>query len=272
MNLVAVVQPGFVFACCPLCEGQHSDWQHEVFGMDLRPGWAPCFPKTKAWLTCKACGHVFAREWVASEELAALPPHDDVELPGPRVWEVQRNTWGRLALYVLSQVKVNAGASWLDVGCGSGALLAALSELQIAGRGLDVRERVVSEGKRLGLDIRRGSLERLPSDIGGPFDVVSLCDVLEHIPFPLDALHAAVDLLKPRGALLVSFPNRGSALWDALTEQGANPYWAEQEHWHNFDLATVMRLLGELHFHDVHVSFSERYRLGVDVLATGRAL
>jgi SAM-dependent methyltransferase len=57
----------------------------------------------------------------------------------------------------------------------------------------------------LGMDIRRGSL---PDDLGveGPFDVISMLDVLEHIEDDRRALAVVRSLLAPDGRLIITVP------------------------------------------------------------------
>ena len=57
----------------------------------------------------------------------------------------------------------------------------------------------------LGTDIRQGSL---PDDLGveGPFDVISMLDVLEHIEDDQRALEAVRDLLASAGRLIMTVP------------------------------------------------------------------
>lgn len=59
--------------------------------------------------------------------------------------------------------------------------------------------------RELGLDVRVGSLpDRMPVD--GPFDVITLLDVIEHIDDDLAALRAVWSLLRPGGTLLITVP------------------------------------------------------------------
>jgi len=59
--------------------------------------------------------------------------------------------------------------------------------------------------ERLALDVRPGIF---PKDMptAGPFDVITMCDVLEHIEDDSASLRAARDLLKPGGLLLCTVP------------------------------------------------------------------
>ena len=57
----------------------------------------------------------------------------------------------------------------------------------------------------LGLDVLHGSLpDRLP--VSGPFDVVTLIDVLEHLDDDVAAARAVHDILRPGGLLVASVP------------------------------------------------------------------
>lgn len=59
----------------------------------------------------------------------------------------------------------------------------------------------------LGLQVHHGSLpDRLPKDLGGPFDVVTLIDVLEHIDDDVAAARSVLEIMRPGGLLIASVP------------------------------------------------------------------
>lgn len=98
-------------------------------------------------------------------------------------------------------------ASVLDVGCGYGGTLLALAEAApgLQAEGLDLDSAMVEAGQR-----RLGTAATLiQADFfqwsGGPYDLVLMRDVLEHIGKPEQALSRAVDLVAPGGFLFVSF-------------------------------------------------------------------
>jgi Methyltransferase domain len=70
-----------------------------------------------------------------------------------------------------------------------------------------------------------------------------MADVLEHIPFPKMALAAAHRLLQQDGVLFLSMRNMDSMVWRLLHRNGANPYWGEIEHYHNFSRRRLYALL-----------------------------
>jgi len=102
---------------------------------------------------------------------------------------------------------VSRTARVLDVGCGYGGTLLALKESlpDLRAEGLDVDAAMVAQGQeRLG-----EAATLIHADFfswsGGPFDLVLLRDVLEHIRRPEEALVRAATLLTPGGFLFVSF-------------------------------------------------------------------
>ena len=95
----------------------------------------------------------------------------------------------------------------LDVGCGYGGTLLALKESvpSLRAEGLDMDAAMVTQGQQ-----RLGEAAKLVhADFfewsGGPFDLVLMRDVLEHIGRPEEALARAATLLTPGGFLFVSF-------------------------------------------------------------------
>lgn len=131
--------------------------------------------------------------------------------------------------------------------------------------GIDLREAAVERIKPLGVDAY--CMEFTNFEQFGTFTVISMADVLEHMPYPKKALARAHKLLAPGGALFVSCPNADSAVWKILTESKINPYWGEIEHYHNFGRKRLYSLLIEQGFKLVNYSISKRYRIGMEVIA-----
>jgi 2-polyprenyl-6-hydroxyphenyl methylase/3-demethylubiquinone-9 3-methyltransferase len=99
-----------------------------------------------------------------------------------------------------------------DVGCGAGLLAEPLSRLGAEVTGLDpapeniAAARLHAEGQGLAIDYRVGSVEAL----GGPYDLVTSMEVLEHVNDPRAFVSGLADGLSEDGLLILSTPNRTS--------------------------------------------------------------
>lgn len=76
---------------------------------------------------------------------------------------------------------------------------------------------------RLGIEAHCADLTSL--DAPGRYSVISLADVLEHMPYPGEGLVAAHRLLREDGVIFASMPNYDCAVWRLLDAADANPYW-----------------------------------------------
>lgn len=220
------------------------------------------------WLECIDCRHVFTDGYFGDDLNEALfsKSHPN-QTPGYNI-EIARAISARIVERVCPYV--SADGVWLDVGFGDGALLTAAQEFGFKPYGLDLRQQAVDGLARLGIEARCASLPdyaAIGAAAHGSVKVISLADVLEHEPYPKKVLSAARQLLHPEGVLFVSCPNMGCSAWHQLTDQGANPYWIEIEHFHNFTRERLSALLAEEGFRVAAFSVSERYRLGMELIA-----
>lgn len=132
--------------------------------------------------------------------------------------EEDRQHWwfrGRLAVIrtVLRQALPPRPVRLLEVGCGTGNVLAALGEFGEA-VGVEAHPDLRAVAIAAGLDVRPGTLpDDLPIEPGWA-DVVLLLDVLEHLDDDAAALAAARVLLRAGGLLVATVPAYGW-LWSA---------------------------------------------------------
>ena len=172
--------------------------------------------------TCVGCGTVFpVRDGIVSiaavveegDYPAAL--HDVVaHVEARHFWFEARN---RIILAAMRRTLGPLEARrLLEVGCGSGYVLAMLE-----GAGLDV----------CGVDMHRAALEMARDRIHGPllcssatrlpffddFDIVGLFDVIEHADNDVGLLRQARTVLRPHGQVVVTVP-AGAHLWTAYDQ------------------------------------------------------
>ena len=240
------------YACCPLCG---SDDIPPMLGADCTKHalYQPALPPVMNWHECASCGHVFTEGYfdAAALDLIFAKTHQNQTVGHDM--ERQRPVSARMVERVARRA---SGGRWLDVGFGNGSLLFAAEEWGFTPVGLDLRRDNVAVLRSLGYEAHCVPIEEL--DDGGRYSVVSMADVLEHMPFPKSGLLAARRLLAPGGALFLSMPNTDTMLWRLLHANKVNPYWGEIEHYHNFSRRRLYALLEEHGFEPVEYGVSER--------------
>lgn len=93
-------------------------------------------------------------------------------------------------------------------------------------------------------------------------DVLSMMDVLEHMPYPGLALGKAAEIIRSGGVLVISLPDLSCSSWRMMDAAKSNPYWMEIEHHHNFSRERLIALLGERGFEvaDFGIPYSIKHR------------
>ena len=257
-------QPRILYDACPLCEASAIAPIKEA-DCSQHPLYQPVLPPKMTWCRCGACGHVFTEGYFTSDAAAVVfsrtLPHQTL---GHDV-EQQRVVSARMVERVARHQR---GGDWLDIGFGNGSLLFTAQEWGFAPVGLDMRVQNVEALRRLGIEAHSTPVEVLP--FPGRFSVISMADVLEHIPYPKPALEASQRLLKEGGVLFVSMPNMETMIWRAMDANDVNPYWGEIEHYHNFGRSRLYALLEAHGFTPVEYGISERYRACMEVIAVKR--
>jgi len=251
------------YAACPLCDARDSV-EVTVADCSGHELYKPPLPRTQRWLRCRACDHMYVDGYFSPEALKILfSGTQPSQRPGHDI-EGQRFAWASV-LDAVGALRASFGGRWLDIGFGSGALLTTAAEFGYEVAGIDLREENVRLMREAGFDVH--AVELAAYRAAAPFDVVSMADVLEHMPFPKRALRDARQLLQPGGLLFLSMPNADAFVWQASTRAGTNPYWGEIEHYHNFGRRRLTALLEECGFAVLRYSVSFRYRMCMELIA-----
>ncbi len=248
---------------CPLCDNEDS--VVEVTADSSRhPLYKPQLPKSQRWLRCRQCDHIYVDGYFSPEASSVLfSSSHSYQTPGQEI-ENARYVSGAMVETVCQQLDTTTGR-WLDIGFGNGALMTTAAEFGFHTVGLDLRKSNVELMQQFGYEVYAIEFENFePTEL---FDVISMADVLEHMPFPKLALQHARALLREGGLLFVSMPNSDSFLWSFLTQNNTNPYWGELEHYHNFGRRRFYALLTEFGFEPVRYGVSSRYRVGMEIIA-----
>jgi protein O-GlcNAc transferase len=261
------VQPArIIYKRCPLCDGQSIATLHDA-SCDWHALYKPGLPATMRWMRCSSCNHTFVDGYFTADALRLLFSDTHASQTPGHDAEAQRFVWAPTVEKVTAHLSGPLGG-WLDVGLGNGSLLFTAKEWGYHPVGLDLRPTTIEEMRALGYEAYCCDLT--DHNAGAAYQVVSMCDVLEHLPFPKRALEHVHRLLRPDGILLLSMPNLDSEVWSMLDRAGTNPYWGELEHYHNFGRERLVALLDETGFDFVHYAVSARWRVTMEIVARRR--
>lgn len=169
------------------------------------------FPGPPRVVRCSACELQYLEEFPAPEE-AEESYQDDyyneesgARFLGPLEWVVRFFRW----LRVRSILRFERGpGSFLDVGCGRGALVEEFQKRGWSAVGTQISRTAARAAERRGVRVLVGELPALGLT-PGTFSVVTFFHVLEHLEDPDSYLRSAHELLRPGGVLLVEVPDCG---------------------------------------------------------------
>lgn len=151
------------------------------------------------------------------------------------------------------------GSRLLDIGCGEGFFLFSASRSGYTTEGIELSQDAAQYARReFGLDVEAKPFEelRFPKN---HFDVITLWQVLEHVPHPCTILREVHTILKPDGLLALSTPNFGGLPARILGRRWWN---IRRLHINQFTTKTLVATLKDIGFRNVSsVSYKESISL-----------
>jgi SAM-dependent methyltransferase len=235
---------------------------------------------------CSACGHRYVDPRPTQREITrgySLPnAYDDwLRMAGAR-----EAMWRRRFARVLG---ADPPGRILDVGAGIGTFLAIARERGWSVEGTEVSTvAILKAHEQHNITIRAGLVEDAAPP--GPYDVLCLWHVVEHLPKPRETLQFCRGLMAEQGRVILAMPNDGDAAW-ALTMIGnvvrrglgrtASRRYARlrpgaESHIQHFDRRSIERLLSRSGFVVdlvmVDDASPKRSQLGAMAFATRRLL
>lgn len=150
----------------------------------------------------------------------------------------------------LVEKHIEPGSKILDVGCAAGFFLQVAQERGHEVFGVELSAAIGAQAKeRIGADrVHIGTLDSLPPEAvpEGGFDLITMWDVVEHVPDPQALLAEARRLLRPNGMLLVETQNITSRFAGLLGRRWH--HFKHEEHIYHFNPETIAKLLEQSGF------------------------
>lgn len=229
---------------CPLCGA--GDIRHALDTRDYSVSQQPF-----ALWDCTACGLRFTQDAPGPADIGAFYQSEDYISHSDTRKGLINSIYHLARGYMLGSKRHMIAAAHpsrrlLDVGCGTGYFLHHLQEHGYEVAGVEVDDKARAFGQRqFGLDVYTPE-EFLGGAFPGPFGIVTMWHVLEHVHDPKAYLARIAELLEPNGALVIAVPNFTST--DAAFY---GPYWAAYDvprHLWHFRPGTLIPLAEEAGF------------------------
>src|SRR5262249_55429731 len=155
--------------------------------------------------SCQACGVIFTIDQANSAEVSELYEHyydrADFQLPGAASASLDR---------LVDSLKSCRGTGrWLDIGYGEGGLLRIAQRRGWTCFGTEISPVALEFGALQGWVVAADPIADPRFPVQG-FDVISMIELLEHVPDPDQVLKTAACLLRPGGVLYLTTPNADS--------------------------------------------------------------
>lgn len=218
-----------------------------------------CPENGRGLVQCDNCGLVFVGEQPKPEELYAL--YGETYFHNDESGEVGYTDYLADEANIRKTVNkrfdhienfTDSAGRMIDVGCALGFFIDEASKRDWEVEGLDVSQYAVDYVKdRFNHTVYNGSLLDLDLQHEA-YDLVTMYDVIEHVPDPKGYMQAVGDLLRSGGIYELATPDVGS-IPARLTGKRWIGYKLSDEHVYYFSVATLKRMLDEAGFDVLHV-------------------
>ena len=188
-------------AVCPLCGNADSQELYRFQPARWIPGRV---------VRCSACQTTYKIPSDRAKPLAEYYDQSYAELDGWNQEEAAERTLKKIRAAIVGTVGIPS--LLLDVGCGSGVFLSLAQQSGFDVTGVELNPTLADKASRKArTEVVVGDF--MSVDLGDQqFDVITLLDLIEHLPDPLAALKRCCQLLKPDGYLVAYTPNHSGLI------------------------------------------------------------
>lgn len=162
---------------------------------------------------CASCTHQFVHPPISGEERAEIFSDSYFEAGG----DVFDGFWSggyedeleRLMAEAREVLGLLPGSprTLLDIGCAGGVFLKVAADAGLQVQGIELNDAMAERARRRGLEVLQGAITEIdPSAVDAPFDVITLMDVLEHVPQPREVMERVAAWTREGSILLIRGP------------------------------------------------------------------
>ncbi|MEI6198117.1 MAG: class I SAM-dependent methyltransferase [Verrucomicrobiota bacterium] len=197
---------------CLLCSGKLLKNSAQLNGLEIRALWRGCnkeFPPEALvgisensniilW-QCAGCGFEFFDPSLAGNSLFYQC------LESSEYYSSNRPEFQRTTQLAVKKRLTNV----LDVGCGAGDFLDLARSAGLRTFGLELNPTAAEKARAKGHEVFDRLLDKVPADAcPGGFDLITLFQVLEHVPDPVGVIKQAAEHLKVGGYIAIAVPSK----------------------------------------------------------------
>ncbi len=164
---------------------------------------------------CAQCGTLFLYPLPKAEEAAAVYSQDyfggALDGHGYVNYDADKEAMRTIFIRHLIHFEKLLGkpGKILDVGAATGFFMKIAKTRGWQVHGVEISAYAAEQGRKDGLDIVTGTLQNV-KQTDNTFDLITMWDVIEHMPDPVSDLNRVRSLLKPGGLVAVNTPDSGS--------------------------------------------------------------
>ena len=220
--------------------------------------WKPLLinPGGFKFLRCINCEMVMMNPIPSPSYLDKLynSPEMEINLSGSPINEGLIATGGEDLEFITKHIREG---KLLDIGTGGGGFLINAGKIFKA-EGLDINEKHVEKGNEYGLKIHKGYSSNFnPST---KYDVITMLQVIEHLPDPMSVINDAKRLVNDKGYLYVACPNYSSKSMKLFKER--HRHLSTFGHINLYSPETLTQQVEQCGFKLVHL---ETYRTDIEL-------